>query len=371
MLQNGEIIMKQMKNIIVSVTNECNLSCNYCFASCNKRSINLNKLNEEFNAAIPMYVKVIKKVCIENEYNKTQVIFHGGEPLLISVDNYEKLIIQLSQYDIDYVMQSNGTIMNDKIYNFLIKYGIRLGISLDGPKEIHDAMRVNKNGNSSFDIVMKNIKYLQEKHYKFSCLATITQNSVGKENEIYDFFKENHISFDFNPVFSVMESGKQGYLIDQNVYADFTINLFDKWINEKDNLMIIKFYNIINALVKNGKPFKKCDCSTNCSAFFVAVDNKGDIYNCSRFVGYRDYKLSNAYENDFTISKGLNGILNRSDNLRKGECNNCNIWELCHGGCPYNALEHNGNINSKDYFCEGKRKIYNHIIAELNKYKRG
>lgn len=362
--------MKQMKNVILSVTDECNLSCEYCFASCNKRAVDVKVVNEQFEKEIPAYVKVIKEVCVENEYNKTQVIFHGGEPLLISIQNYEKLISQLVEYDIDYVMQSNGTIMNDDIYNFLIKYGIRIGISLDGPQNIHDALRLTKTGNGSFESIMKTIDFLQNKNYKFSCLATITKHSIGKEKAIYDFFNEKRISFDFNPVFSVMEGGEQDYLIDQNAYASFVIKMFDIWFNSEDNLMIVKFYNIINALVKNGKMLKKCDCTDNCSVFFVAVDNKGDLYNCSRFVGYEDYKLSNINDTDFSVSFGLPGISQRSINLKKGLCKKCEIWDLCHGGCPYNALEHNGDINSKDYFCEGRRRIYLHILNELKKYKR-
>lgn len=362
---------KRMRNVIVCVTDECNLSCKYCFASCNKRNIDVKDINEKFIKAIPLYVKVIKKACVENDYNKTQVIFHGGEPLLIKIENYEKLIMQLSEFDIDFVMQSNGTIMNEEIYNFLIRHGIRMGISLDGPKELHDSMRVTKNGDSSFDKVMNTIEYLKTRKYNFSCLATVTKNSLGKEKEIYDFFANNSLTFDFNPVFSVMNSDEQNYLIDEIQYAEFVIKLFDLWFSSSDNMMIVKFYNIIKSITRDKSITSKCDCSSNCSDFFVAVDNKGYIYNCSRFVGYENHKLSDVFCDEFSVSKGIPGIETRASRLEKSECKDCEIWDMCYGGCPYNALEKNGNIYSKDYFCEGKKKVYMHIAKELEQYKKG
>lgn len=359
-----------MRNIIVCVTDECNLACKYCFAGCNKREINIDKINDKFIEAIPKYVKAIKKTCVDNDYNKTQVIFHGGEPLLIRTENYELLINQLQEFDIDYVMQTNGTIMNENIYEFIMYNGVRLGISIDGPREVHDANRVLKNGKGSYELVQKTLDFLKEKKYNFSCLATITKNSIGNEEIIYNYFNKQELAFDFNPVFSVMESEEQEYLISQNAYAEFVINLFDIWFKSNDKLMIIKFNNIINSMVNGPAVIKSCDCNMNCSDFFVAVDNCGDIYNCSRFVGHEKYILSNVEKKDFSVSCGLKGIVDRHKILLGSDCKDCEIWEFCYGGCPYNAIEKNGNINSKDYFCEGKRKIYKHINKELQKFKR-
>lgn len=361
---------KHMRNVIVCVTDKCNLSCKYCFASCNKRELDYEEINEKFIRAIPDYVCTIKKVCEENEYHKTQVIFHGGEPLLIKSENYEKLISKLTEYDIDYVMQTNGTIMNEEIYEFIIRHGIRLGISLDGPEDIHDASRISKGKGGSHRNVMNTIEYLKSRQYKFSCLATITQNALGKEKEIYDFFVSNKLDFDFNPVFSVMESSGQDYLITQDEYANFVIRIFDLWFDSKDPVMIIKFYNIIKALVDENSPIKKCDCSANCSDFFVAVDNNGYIYNCSRFVGYKNHRLSSVFSNDFSVTEGIPEIENRDSYLNREDCRNCEIWNICHGGCPYNALERNGSIFSKDYFCEGKKQIILHIKEALERYRR-
>ncbi len=354
--------MKRMKNVIVCVTDECNLSCKYCFASCNKRKLDIDAVNESFLNAIPYYVRVIEAVVKENDYNKTQVIFHGGEPLLINPENYERLFLKLQQYDLDYVMQSNGTIMSDEIYKMLVKHGVRLGISIDGMASIHNKMRVDKANSGSFKRVENTISFLQQKQYKFSGLATITKQSLDAVDEIYDFFAEKKLSFDFNPVFSVMDASAEPYLITENEYADFCINIFDRWFYGNDDLVIVKFVNIINAFL-GIKPLAKCDCAENCSNYFVAVDYNGDIYNCSRFVGYANYKLSDAKSDSFSVSTGIDGASDRLEKLM--ECKKCDYFDYCHGGCPYNALEKTGSIYEKDYFCEGKKRIYSHIYSAL------
>lgn len=355
---------------LVCCTLDCNLACSYCYEGNGEKHEypKIDLINHNFNCAINKIDKFIDELYEYNGNGFTTIIWHGGEPTLI---NYKLLDrIMQNQHDkghhnINWSMQSNGTLLTSEYMEILKKHRVSIGISLDGLKEQHDEFRRFKNGNPTFDIIIENIKKLQNTGVRCGTLITITDNNVDYLLEIYDFFAELGVSFNFNALFP--DKKENTPRLNTSEYAMRICDLFDHWINDcKHKIVISPFMHIIEGLLKPERGIPACHWSKDCSKSFTAIDIYGDLYPCEHWVGMKEYKFGNISNGLKTELQRNNFFENRQLVLKNHDCKGCEIWKFCYGGCPWNGWTIFGDVVRKDAsICEGRRIIIGHIKKYL------
>lgn len=351
---------------LICCTLDCNLACSYCYEGNGEKKEypRLDIINQEFLCGIEKIEKFIDELYEYNGNGLTTIIWHGGEPTLIDSKVLDKIMENQHQKGHDNIrwsMQSNGTLLTDDYVEVLRKHNVSIGISLDGLKEQHDKFRKFKNGKPTFDIIINNIKKLQKAGVRCGTLITITDNNVEYLLDIYKFFTKMNVNFNFNALFP--DKKEHTPRLNTSEYATYICDLFDLWINDNEHKITISpFMHIIEGLLNPKRGVPACHWSKDCSKGFIAIDTYGDLYPCEHWVGMSEYKIGNIQDG---LKKSLlknNFFENRQCVLKERDCKNCEIWEFCYGGCPWNGWTIFGDVNYKDAsICEGRKILINHI----------
>ena len=356
--------------VLLRMSNNCNLNCTYCYDK--TKNYNGKYENTDLYNNTYKFVKYMDKI-YDSENNLRKIIFHGGEPLLINAKTYKKLINELLQKNSNYkfYIQTNLTLLNSDFIELFKKYGIRVGISLDGYNEEQNNSRLYPNGRSSFYDVMKNINELRKANIKFGVIMTITKNHIGKEMELYKFIEENNLWCSIRPAFFTKKSNSN-VILTWEEYATFFQNIFDIWY--EDTRKIVKLNQISDIYQEFMKSLdehystKMCCDSKNCFQNFISLDLNGNVYSCNRAYNNSEFYYGNLNEVSMQdIYKKIDIYTkNRVDTIEKSKCIKCKIYNYCNGGCPVNAYElHSEYIKPDDYFCKAKIQIHEYIIKRL------
>lgn len=354
---------------LICCTLDCNLACSYCYEGNGKKCTypNIKSINRKFNDSKHLIIDYLDQLYEYNGKTLTRVIWHGGEPTLVDCSLLDEIMCDQESkgHDIKWAIQSNGTLITETYANMLSRHNASIGVSIDGLKEQHDKYRVFKNGNPTFNVIMRNVELLQSKGVNCGALITITDNNIDHLIEIYDMFADKNLNFNFNALFP----NDNGVSVELNIinYAKKICELFDYWINdEKHRITISPFMQIIEAFVGTQYRVPACHWSKDCSKSFSAIDTNGDLYPCEHWVGNKKFcfgNIKNGLENEL---ENCTFFTDRHCGLKKGDCRNCEIWELCYGGCPWNAFELFGSTQRKDSsICLGRKTIINHIKQVL------
>lgn len=268
-------------------------------------------------------------------------------------------------------VQTNGSLINNEFADFFKRNNFVIGLSIDGPKNINDLTRFDKRNNSTFSNVMDNIKILKNYNIQFGVIATISKYNVKHPKEIYDFFKENNLSFQFNPIF-YSGNAKENFnflAISPEEYTNFLIELGETWLDDPNPITISVFDEIFGFILNNGNYDQLCCFSRDCHKNFLAIGPTGELYPCCLFQGYNTF----SYGNILSISlKDISNtfaweIMNHRKESIDTKCSNCSIYKYCYGGCPFIAYIGQGTINDRDYYCNSYKKF---IINMMNNIKR-
>jgi len=367
--------------IILRMTNACNLNCTYCYDKNNH--ISPQKENYKIIENLNDIVNNITKI-LYNENDRNKVIFHGGEPLLINADTYEKLISKIldNRPNTKFSIQTNGTLLTKEHITVFKKYNVAIGISLDGYDEETNRYRVYKNGDNSFKKVMEKINILNNENVKFGIIMSVSKMIIGHEQELYDFIYRNKLKCNIRPVFLSSE-GLENVIMTNEDYYEFFKNIFEIWINDKEKIKFKQITELYEEFAKALEPkfqVKKCSCSGNCFENFISLDMDGELYSCNRNYNNEDFYYGNIKNTTMEEinRKTVEISKNRQNKILESKCKQCSLFEECKGGCPANAYIKYGSIySSDDYFCEANIKIREYVkrrIRELNllsEYKNG
>ena len=214
---------------VIICTSECNLLCKYCYehTDIERSRCSLSNINDTFVKSLDKceeYVDMLTKTA--NRYGRTtQIILHGGEPLLIRLENLEKLFKRIkSNHDVTIQIQTNGTLITQQTAELLNRYDVGVTISMDGPQRLHDEFRRNMGGFGTYKMILRAIDILKKNNVDVSALATITKKAVDYPEEIFAFFSNLNTDFSVNRCFPV--DGKQGG-ISEYEYMSFLAALYD------------------------------------------------------------------------------------------------------------------------------------------------
>lgn len=353
----------------------CNLNCGYCYY--------LDKINlYEKVCAMPLDIleKCISEYLSVNDSDDVTFDWHGGEPLLLGLDYFMKIVELQNKYKggkrVFNTIQTNATLLNHDFVSFFKDYNFLVGVSVDGPQYVHDKYRVDKNAEPTFKKVMRGIELLQRYNVDFNTLTTISKAGEGRGLEVYQFMKDIGSRFmQFMPVYECLDvvtnnitspdcegSELAPWSVNPLEYGKFMCDIFDCWVK---NDVGEYFVNLFDSTLANycGVNPGTCVYSETCGANAV-VEHNGDIYPCDHFV-YEKYKLGNINETslcDIVNSKKMMEFGIDKRNALPYKCRKCEYFFTCHGECPKHRFDFTEQgefgLNS---LCEGLMYFFSHV----------
>ena len=369
----------------------CNLSCSYCYYlekahlyPTTSHHVMSDELLQHF---VSQYIEA---------QTQPDVLFtwHGGEPLLRPLSFYRRVLeLQLPYwrqgYRISNCIQTNGTLLNDEWCDFFARNGWLVGISIDGPQEMHDAYRKTRDGRGSWQQVMHGIELLKKHGVEWNAMAVVNRLNAEKPEEFYHFFREIGCQYlQFAPIVERIAPHSDGrhlatpmqtsdpdgsplQMSEQSVtpeqWGRFLCLLFDCWVKSDVGEMFVELFDCTLANWCGVTP-GICSMARECGHAGVMEWN-GDVYSCDHYV-FPEYRLGNI--RDLTLTEMLYGPKQEEFSQLKHkrlprQCHECQWLSACHGECPKNRFAHTADGESGlNYLCQGYRTFFEHVAPYMD-----
>ena len=359
----------------------CNLNCTYCYYLEKQK---LYKDSGSFRMSEELLEKFIKQYIWVQQVNTIQFVWQGGEPTLLGLD-YFKLVVALQKKyadgkKIENAFQTNGTLLDDEWCAFFKKHNFLVGISIDGPKHVHDTFRPYRNGTPTFDHVMRGVLLLQKHQVEFNTLTVIHRYNAKYAVEIYNFLK--FIGSGFLQFIPIVERRKKiedpttldlvgpedpdalvtDWSVRPDEFGNFLIAVFNEWVKrDVGKVYVLQFDSALANWV--GEPSGICIFSKTCGEA-VVVEHNGDVYSCDHYV-YPEYKLGNIKDQTLFGLVQLEKQQKFGQNKLSGlpqQCIKCEYRFACHGECPkHRFLQTADGEPGLNYLCSGYKKFFAHV----------
>lgn len=370
--------MEPISLLIKPASGNCNMRCQYCFYEdeMNHRSkCSYGMMSEE------ILEKVIRNTLKDACYNCT-FAFQGGEPTLVGLDYYRKVIEYVERYNVNacrisYAIQTNGYKITEEWAEFFHKHGFLVGISLDGYETLHNQYRIDSEGKGTFNRVMQSIEYLKNYKVEFNVLTVVHKETSQNASKIYNFYKRNQLMYQqyiecLEPIDAIQ--GNTPYALLPEDYAFFLKKLFDKWYRDmmKGDYVYIRYFENLLMILNRQQP-ESCNMIGKCGKQWV-VEADGSVYPCDFYV-LDEWKLGNLTEDS------IETIESRRKELRFIEvsmsipekCKGCKWYGLCRNGCRRNCEPITTSSRNINYFCNAYQSFFEYayprLVEVLNKLK--
>ena len=367
----------------------CNLACKYCYY------LEKNNLYQNSHRHL-MSDEMLEQFTREYIEAQTmpQVLFtwHGGEPLMRSIDFYKKALALQKKYahgkQIDNVIQTNGTLLTDEWCEFFAKNHWLVGISIDGPQEYHDHYRVTPAGKPSWEKVMQGISLLKKHRVEWNAMAVVNAYNAEHPLEFYHFFRDNGCQYlQFTPIVERLTEHEDGRTLasladDREIplaeasvtpaqWGNFLCTIFDDWVRHDVGKMFVEIFDCTLANWMGVLP-GICAYSKECGHAGV-MEHNGDVYSCDHFV-FPEYKLGNIREQsliDMLYGEKQQAFSRLKHTSLPRQCKECDMEFACHGECPKNRFEKDKyGEPGLNYLCQGYYQYYSHVAPYMDFMKR-
>lgn len=301
--------------------------------------------------------------------------WQGGEPTLMGLDFFKR-VIQLEQQhggrgaQVSNGLQTNTTLINDAWAEHLARYNFLVGVSIDGPAERHDRYRVFVDGRGAHANVMRGVECLKRNRVEYNVLTLVSQSNVRHPAEIYHYLRDD-LDVLFHQYIECVEFEADGSLapfaIRAGEWGDFLCGIYDEWIACDDTRRVsVRLFDTILTKLVDGVA-NVCASGTDCRQYLV-VEHNGDIYPCDFYVR-PELKLGNIMDNSW--EELLNSPIYAEFGARKRQwneaCETCQYLALCAGGCPKNRPDHGPDSRELSALCAGWKQFYQHTRAGFEK----
>ena len=367
----------------------CNLACKYCYYL-EKSHLYQNSLRHLMSDEM---LEQFTREYIEAQ-TMPQVLFtwHGGEPLMRSIDFYKKALALQKKYahgkQIDNVIQTNGTLLTDEWCEFFAQNHWLVGISIDGPQEYHDHYRVTPAGKPSWEKVMQGIQLLKKHRVEWNAMAVVNAYNAEHPLEFYHFFRDNGCQYlQFTPIVERLTEHEDGRtlasladdreipLADTSVtpqqWGNFLCTIFDDWVRHDVGKTFVEIFDCTLANWMGVLP-GICAYSKECGHAGV-MEHNGDVYSCDHFV-FPEYKLGNIREQsliDMLYGEKQQAFSRLKHTSLPRQCKECDMEFACHGECPKNRFEKDKyGEPGLNYLCQGYYQYYSHVAPYMDFMKR-
>lgn len=353
----------------------CNLRCRYCFY----HDISQNRQIDSYGLMSTKNLEIVVKKALAYADHQCIFSFQGGEPTLVGLDFYFKLIELQKMYNhkkvkIFNTIQTNGYIVDDQWARYFAENNFLVGVSLDGIKEINDFYRVDKKGKGTYFAIMKCIQLLKKHQVKFNILTVITAQGAKKIEKIYNFYKKNSLKYlqfisCLDPLGEIR--GQHSYSLTPDLKAYFLKRLFDLWYKDlmDGDFVYIRYFDNLIGILKGYTP-ESCGMVGHCTAQTVVEADTG-IYPCDFYV-LDDYRLGSLDTDSFEEieqARKLSGFIQASMAI-DDKCKRCPYRKLCRGGCRRDREPMIGNKLSLNYYCSSYFEFFDYAIERLTNIAR-
>lgn len=367
----------------------CNLACKYCYY------LEKNKLYPTAQRHLmsdEMLEQFTREYIEAQTMNQVLFTWHGGEPLLRSIDFYRKALSLQQKYAggrcIDNVIQTNGTLLTDEWCEFFAQNQWLVGISIDGPQPDHDHYRLTAAGKPSWKKVMQGIKLLKKHGVEWNAMAVVNAYNANHPLEFYRFFKENGCQFlQFTPIVERQTRHEDGRtlasLADKNEiplseasvapeqWGYFLCAIFDEWVRKDVGKIFVEIFDCTLANWMGVSP-GICAYSKECGHAGV-MEHNGDVYSCDHFV-FPEYKLGNIRDHsliDMLYGEQQQEFSRLKHSSLPRQCKECDMEFACHGECPKNRfMKDKYGDSGLNYLCLGYYHYYQHVAPYMDYMKQ-
>lgn len=388
---NEEKAVKGLHVVAKPIGPVCNLSCNYCFylekhALFGDRT-EYRMQEDVLSAFIKGYIEAQPTPVVE-------FVWQGGEPTLLGLDFFHRVVEQQKPYTrqktVTNSLQTNGTLLDDGWCRFLKQHNFMVGISLDGPREVHDRYRKDRFQKGTFDAALRGLKLLQKHGVDYNIMASVGRETARSPLQVYKFFKENGVEFiQFVPIIERLPGAtEQGlgfdlagpavldreepnttvtdWTVDPEEYGDFLIAIYEEWVRrDVGKTFVMNFEWALNAWIGNPSPV--CIHAKQCGRSLV-IEHNGDVFSCDHYV-YPEYRLGNILTDSLSamVAASLQAEFGvNKESVLPDWCQECEVLVACQGGCP----KHRFVLSPSEepglhYLCAGYRKFFRHIRKYL------
>jgi uncharacterized protein len=357
--------MKRLSTVLIKPTGpDCNLNCTYCFYLEKAALFDSGKHRMSEETLEEMIRQVMK-----HSGREISLAWQGGEPTLMGLPFFKKVIEFETKYGLGKNagngFQTNGLLLNEEWAVFLKKYNFLVGISLDGPKHIHDHYRKTPNGKGSWDVVSKNARMLVNMGVDVNAMTTITDYSADYAKEIYEFHKSIGLTYmQFIPIVETDKNHPEKatqFSVSPEKYGRFLCQTFDLWLEDyakgTNTTSVRHVESVFFRYV--GLEAPECTLLRECGVYLV-VEHNGDVYPCDFFV-QPELKLGNIHQdqmNDLLNSEGMKTFGMKKTKLPEN-CKSCKWKSYCFGGCVKDRVKDQRDAGN-NHFCISYKMFLEH-----------
>ncbi len=360
----------------------CNLDCKYCFylekESLYPKTTNWKMTEDVLETYIRQYIT-------SQDAPLINFAWQGGEPTLLGVDFFRKVVELQKKYadgkQIENALQTNGILLDDRWGEFLAENKFLVGLSIDGPRELHDRYRVDKGGQPTFDRVIRGLHYLTRHGVEFNTLTVVQKDNSYQPLKVYRFLKEVGSGFmQFIPIVERItptpgadglvligphfekEAQVSEWSVEPEQYGKFLCAIFDEWVRHDVGRYFVQFFDV--ALESwLGMDASLCIFAKTCGRA-MAIEHNGDLYSCDHYV-YPGNKLGNITEQPLRAlvdsPAQVKFGLDKLDSLPQ-YCRICEVRFACNGECPkHRFIRTPDGEDGLNYLCAGYKLFFKHI----------
>lgn len=365
----------------------CNLRCTYCYYI---EKSNLYPGEHAWRMPEEILEKYIESYIASQPLENPRVVFawQGGEPTMLGVDFFEKAVALEKKYSdgrrIENTLQTNGMFIDEKWAEFLKKNNFLVGISIDGPQDLHDAHRKTVNGEGSWKRVMRSISLLKKYGVRFNTLTTVNSLNAEYPLRVYSFLKETGTEWmQFIPIQERRATDKSERLrliandydreavitkesVRPEQWGNFLIQIFSKWVREDVGKIFVKQFDCALEAWCGYNP-TACVLSRYCGDGLV-MEHNGDIFSCDHFV-YPQFRLGNILETDLR-EMATSGRQKEFGDMKwkslSRQCRECKYLAACNGECPKHRFSVNADGEKVAYLCKGYYRFFDFAAPYLH-----
>lgn len=345
------------------------MDCRYCFY---KKELNEAGLMNQ-TVMSETTLKILTDRIAESGAKRVHLAFQGGEPTLAGIAYYYEMICQLNEktadkkMQIDYCIQTNGLLIDEKWAELFKKHNFLVGLSYDGTDFLHDSFRKDNSGKGTAERVLRAWALLKQYQIRTNILCVVTRKLARKPEQVYKNLKSTGARYlQFIPC--ITEAGclkSDGLKLDTQIYASFLKGIFDLWYQDwkkGDYVSIRQFEDYIHLCCGEGA--SSCAACGHCGSYLV-TEADGNLYPCDFYVN-KKYEIGNikecSFEKALTNEKAVNFVNTVS---RSPECSRCRWYVYCRGGCKNDYRS--GEDGVTNIYCNAYRDFFEYAASRLEK----
>jgi uncharacterized protein len=377
----------------------CNIDCTYCFFL-SKDELYPNEKHRMSDSTLEAYIRQLLE---SHRTPSVTVAWQGGEPTLMKVDFFRRAVELVEKHrrpgqQVQHTFQTNGILIDDDWCLFFKKHNFLVGLSVDGPREIHDTYRVDRSKHGTFDKVMKSWRLLRQHAVDFNILCTVNKANEKHGRAVYRFFRDEMCVqwLQFIPIVERAseetiqianmgwseQPGRKRLLYTQSgnlvtnrsvggeQYGRFLVDIFEEWVRHDVGRVFVQLFDV--TLEAYFGRHLLCIHAPTCG-YGPALEYNGDLYSCDHFVEPR-YLLGNIHETHMLELVSSARQRKFGDDKRDSltaQCQRCAVKSLCNGGCPKDrfAVSRDGDPG-QNYLCPGLEFFFTHTMPAMQQMVR-